>query len=156
MLSFLDFDGVLRRKQSPLYKLDADCVAVFESAVRLLPEAQIVITSSWRDAFSLSQMRALFSPDIAERIVGVTPAEWSHEDQYRHREVLAFLQRNGHSGTNWVAIDDDPLHYPPLTNLIVVDAERGFDSAAAARLASAGREPLNPAGGKGQRRAERT
>ncbi len=156
MLIFLDFDGVLRRKQSPLYRLDGDCLSFFEGAVRLLPDAQIVITSSWREAFSLSQMRQLFSPDIAERIVGVTPIEWSGEDHYRYREVLSFLKRNGHADTAWIAVDDDPSHYPPLRNLIVVDGECGFDSEAAARLASAVREPLNLFGAKGQRRTERT
>jgi HAD domain in Swiss Army Knife RNA repair proteins len=142
MLIFLDFDGVLRPKQSPLYRFDADCLDMFERAVRLLPEAQIVITSSWREAFSLGQMRRLFSPDIAERIVGVTPIEWSHQDHYRYREVLAFLKRNSPAGAAWMALDDDPLHYPPLRNLIVVDGECGFDSDAAARLLTAARELL--------------
>lgn len=143
VLVFLDFDGVLRRKQSPLYRLDVDCLSIFERAMRLLPHAQIVITSSWREAFSLSQMRSLFSPDIAQRIVGVTPIEWSREDHYRYKEVLAFLKENGHGVSNWIAIDDDASHYPPFNNLILVDGERGFDSEAAARLAIAVRESLS-------------
>jgi hypothetical protein len=156
MLVFLDFDAVLRRNQSPLYKLDTDCVAIFESALRSLPDAQIVITSSWRDAFSLSQMRALFSADIAERIVGVTPSEWSHEAHYRHGEVLAFLQQDGYADANWVAVDDDPSHYTPLGNLIVVDAERGFDSEAAKRLANAVRELPSRSASKDHRRTDCT
>ena len=135
MFIFLDFDGVLRRKQSPLYKLEEDCLRTFENGVRFLPNAQIVITSSWREAFSLSQMRRLFSPDIAERIVGVTPTEWGREDQYRYREVLSFLRRNGYSGTHWIAIDDEAFHYPPgFNNLVLVDGSRGFDAAAAERM----------------------
>ena len=103
MLIFLDFDGVLRRKQSPLYRLDADCLGLFEQAVRKLPDAEIVITSTWREAFSLERMRGLFSPDISARIVGATPIDRRREDHYRYREVLAYLKRNGKSGVPWVA-----------------------------------------------------
>lgn len=136
MLIFLDFDGVLRRKQSPLYRLDADCLNAFEQAVRKLPDAEIVITSSWREAFSLERMRGLFSPDIAARIVGVTPIDRRREDHYRYREVLAYMKRNGKSGVPWVALDDESSHYPPFANLILIDGQRGFDSHAAERLAS--------------------
>ncbi|MFZ0335838.1 MAG: HAD domain-containing protein [Candidatus Acidiferrales bacterium] len=136
MLIFLDFDGVLRRKQSPLYRLDADCLGLFEQAVRKLPDAEIVITSTWREAFSLERMRGLFSPDISARIVGATPIDRRREDHYRYREVLAYLKRNGKSGVPWVALDDEPSHYPPFANLILIDGQRGFDSHAAERLAS--------------------
>ena len=61
MFIFLDFDGVLRRKQSPLYKLEEDCLRTFENAVRLLPNAQIVITSSWR----IPGMPRSFAADFA-------------------------------------------------------------------------------------------
>ena len=60
MLVFLDFDGVLRRQQSPLYRLETCCVEPFEAAMRRLPDAEIVITSSWREAFSLKKMKASF------------------------------------------------------------------------------------------------
>ena len=101
----------------------------------MLPNAQIVITSSWREAFSLSQMRRLFSPDIAERLVGVTPTEWSREDQYRYREVLSFLKRNGHISSRWIALDDEAFHYPPgFDNLVLVDGSHGFDAEAAKRM----------------------
>ena len=136
MLIFLDFDGVLRRKHSPLYRLDADCLSAFEQAVRKLPDAEIVITSTWREAFSLERMRGLFSPDISARIVGVTPIARRREDHYRYREVLAYLKRNGKSGVPWVALDDEPSHYPPFANLILIDGQQGFDSHAAERLAS--------------------
>jgi len=135
VLIFLDFDGVLRRKQSPLYRLDVDCLHVFENAVRMLPGAPNVITSSWRCAFSRRGTPRLFSADFSERIVGVTPTEWSREDQYRYREVLSFLKRNGHISSRWIALDDEAFHYPPgFDNLVLVDGSRGFDAEAAERL----------------------
>lgn len=144
MFIFLDFDGVLRRRQSPLYRLDADCLSTFESAVRLLSHAQIVITSSWREAFSLAEMRKLFSPDIAGRIVGVTPLDLHRENHYRYREVLAFLKRNGHSTTSWIAIDDEAFHYPlGLDNLVLVDGSRGFDADAAEPMLIKATNPMS-------------
>ena len=88
MLIFLDFDGVLRRKDAPLYRLESDLMTHFERALRALPGARVVITSSWREAFGLPEMRRLFSPDIAQRIIGVTPVARDREGTYRYREVL--------------------------------------------------------------------
>ena len=53
VLIFLDIDGVLRRKQSSLYRLDAACLRAFEQVIGSLPDLQIVITSSWREVFTL-------------------------------------------------------------------------------------------------------
>lgn len=136
VLIFLDFDGVLRRKHSPLYRFDADCVSYFERAVRSLLGAEIVITSSWREAFSLDQMQGLFSPDIAARIVGVTPVDSRREGHYRYREVLAYLKRSGNAGCEWIALDDDPCLYPHLWNVLLIDGERGFGSETVERLLS--------------------
>jgi hypothetical protein len=138
VLIFLDFDGVLRRKQSPLYRLDADCLATFEESIRALPEAEIVIMSSWREALSLERMRHLFSADIAARIIGVTPIASRPEGHYRYHEVLAYLRKRSEaSGCSWVALDDDPSHYPAIPNLILINGEQGFDDEAARRLALA-------------------
>lgn len=134
MVLFLDFDGVLRRAGSPLYQLDRDCVEAFERAIRELPGVEIVITSSWREGFTLEEMRKHFSGDIAPRIVGVTPmAQDRSRDQYRYREVLAYLRRRA-KPTAWVAIDDDPLHYPEGCNVVLVDPREGFGEQTAASL----------------------
>ena len=101
MLIFLDFDGVLRRKDAPLYKLEREVVSRFEEALRAMPGASVVITSSWREAFSLPEMRRSFSPDIAARIVGVTPIAQSRDGCHRHREVMAYLKRNAMEGSPW-------------------------------------------------------
>ena len=137
MLIFLDFDGVLRRKGSPLYRLEAPLVAQFEKALCAIPGAQVVITSSWREAFSLAEMRKSFSPDIAERIIGATPVSQSRDGFYRHQEVLAYLKRHGLAEREWIAIDDDPEHYPANSPVLLVDPAQGFDSDAAVRLLKA-------------------
>jgi Swiss Army Knife RNA repair-like protein len=131
---FLDLDGVLRRRNAPLYELEADLVARFERAVRQVPDLRIVISSSWRDAYSLAEIREHFAVGIAERIVGVTPSMAMRDDYDRHREVLAYLERHEGEDVRWLAIDDDPENYPPGAPVILVDCEVGFDDAAAAAM----------------------
>jgi hypothetical protein len=132
---FLDIDGVLRRMNSPLYKLDKDCLENFEESVRSHPEVKIVITSSWRLAFSLNEIKKLFSEDISQRIVGMTPISHYLEDYHRYKEVLAYLEENKNGEHRWIAVEDDPEYYPPGCNVLLIDPQRGFDSQAAHQLA---------------------
>ena len=132
---FLDLDGVLRRRTSPLYELDRDLVANLESILRAFTDVQVVITSSWREAFSLAELRKHFAADIAARIVGVTPSSKSREGFYRHREVLAYLKHKGAAADSWLAVDDDREHYPPDAPVLLVDSAVGLDAAMAAELA---------------------
>lgn len=122
MLIFLDFDGVLRRKDSPPGRFEKPLLAAFEEAVRRIPDAQIVITSTWREVVDLSGLRKLFSRDVAEKIVGVTP----FVPGGRYREVQTYLARNEAQDSRWVGVDDDPVSYPPGAPAILVDPTRGF------------------------------
>jgi hypothetical protein len=122
LLIFLDFDGVLRRKEAPLHRFETPLLAVFEEAVRRIPDGEIVITSSWREVIGLAALRRLFSPDVAAKIVGVAP----FGDHGRYGEILAYLKETGAAGVRWVVVDDDPYGYPRDTPLILVDPARGF------------------------------
>jgi hypothetical protein len=133
-LIFLDFDGVLRRVTSNPSSFDDDCLEHFESAVRQCPVSKIVITSTWRLANSLKELRNRFSPDIAARIAGVTPENFDDETFQRHAEVLMFLAEKKLSAMPWFAIDDDPEHYPHDAPLLLTDANKGFDAACNASL----------------------
>ncbi len=134
VLIFLDFDGVLRRNASAPRTFDPDCLACLEAAVRELPRARIVVTSSWRTVETLTEIRARFSPDIALRIVGLAPSALYRDDFPRHREVLAFLRTHGLEAEPWIALDDDPLHYPDSAPVILTNPELGFDEFVARRL----------------------
>jgi hypothetical protein len=125
---FLDIDGVLRRRNAPFYRLEVPLREAFEALVRGLPEAQVVITSSWREGVTLGEIRRHFSPDVGARIVGTTPIAGVHEGHYRHREVLAYLKRHGLQEEVWVALEDDPEHYPASAPVVMVDPDVGFDS----------------------------
>lgn len=134
MLLFLDIDGVLRRMDSPLYELDKDCLHHFEESLRSFPEVKIVITSSWRLAFSLDEMKKLFSEDISRRIIGVTPISNYLDDHHRYKEVLAYLKKIENGKQKWIAVEDDPDYYPPGCNVLLIDPNRGFDGQAARQL----------------------
>ncbi len=134
MLLFLDFDGVLRRADSPKYRFDEDCLEHFQRTVRALDGVEIVVSSSWKDAFSIREIRAHFAPDIAERIIGVTPGSSRMEEYARHREVRAFLRRRSWEHRPWVAIDDKPENYGPGANVVLTDPTKGFDALAAESL----------------------
>ena len=129
-LVFLDFDGVLRRKDATPRCFEKPLLDLFESAVRRIPGAEIVITSSWRDIAGLKELRRLFSPDVAQGIVGVTP----FVPGGRYREILAYRSRAAAEGRPWVAVDDDPVSYPSGIPLILVDPATGFTEKDADRL----------------------
>lgn len=142
MILFLDFDGVLHpdpcRNEDMLF-----CRLLhFESVMRDFPEVDIVITSIWRNTRDLAKLRALFSPDIAKRIVGVTP-DWREVEQLvsvvgpysRQVEIEGWLRQAGREGEPWLALDDRPkLFAPLLPNLICCDPEQGLGHEAIRQL----------------------
>jgi len=131
---FLDFDGVMRRLSSQPFRFDADCRERFENVLREYPHARVVIASIWRLGLSLDALRKMFSPDIAPRIVGVTPEAPGLVDHYRLREVLGYLKRHGASDTPWIIIDDNRAQYPEGVKVIPTEPQKGFDARAAAEL----------------------
>lgn len=118
VLFFLDFDGVLHHF-FPLPGIPEEenthfyYLRWFEGALREVPEAQVVIASTWRNNFTLDQLRAHFAPDLRARIIGTTPNLGSHQDGRRHDEVVAYLRANQLDDVPWVGIDDMDFLYRP-------------------------------------------
>lgn len=139
MLVFLDLDGVLCREGSAPFKLETHLLRRFETMMRLLPGAEIVIASAWRAGFPLAEIRAHFSGDIRPRIVGGTPMLLGDPNHRRHREVLGHVSQHAPDGHAWVAVDDQQENYPVRDNIRIVDPRTGFDIAAAAWLLMMGR-----------------
>lgn len=133
-LVFLDFDGVLRRVTSNPSRFDQDCLENFESALRQCLVSKIVITSTWRLAKSLKELRSQFSPDIAARIIGITPENLDENTYERHTEIILFLKEKKLTALSWVAIDDDPAYFPKGSPVLFTDPHKGFDAECSAQL----------------------
>lgn len=127
MLLFLDFDGVLHPKgagQTHFTRLP-----LLESFLREpeFSQVQLVISSTWRHAYSMPKLRSFFSPDIGPRIIGGTP----HLDEYasdyeRGEEIAAWLEDKPDS--SWVILDDDAEGFAPRIHdrVVLCDGSTGL------------------------------
>ncbi len=141
MILFLDFDGVLHPE--PCYDDGQlfSCLPRLESVLRDFTGVQIVISSTWREKYSLSELKTFFSADIATRIVGVTPV-WQKIPEIvdavgyqRHAEIEGWLRQSGEPWRSWLAIDDKSYLFKPfLKNLIKTNSLIGIDADAENRL----------------------
>lgn len=133
---FLDIDGVLH-PSSAGSRPDLRLLPNFEKFLRRFPNIDVVISSTWRESRSLDQLRALFSPDVAKRIIDVTPVLLDDDLAIRQREIESWLKL--HPGrTRWIAIDDMEDNFDPACkNLFLCDGNRGLDCAAIAGLVDA-------------------
>jgi hypothetical protein len=134
ILVFLDFDGVMHpvgcERSHHFCQRD-----LFEEVIREHPEVRIVISSTWRTAYPMAEIKRFFSPDIADRIIGKTPTHEDDEEHIRYREIRALLQNPKVAGADWIAIDDSELDFPDgCPNLLLCDSNRGFDEESAQAL----------------------
>ncbi len=122
---FLDFDGVLHPNLSApeqrFVRLPMLADALGESDV------QIIVSSSWRFEWSLSQLKALFPESIRMRVVGTTgPAHIGRHARWNEIKTYCSNQRL----TNWRALDDAHFEFPnPCEQLIRCEGSRGIGQA---------------------------
>jgi hypothetical protein len=132
---FLDFDGVSHPE--PCLKSQLFCFMTrIEDVLREHPMIEIVISSSWRDEFSLEQLRDFFASDMRARVVGITPSIKNPSSTWlpgqvpefeREWEIETWMKANRSWDTPWLAIDD--RHYwfrPNSANLLRTNALDGF------------------------------
>ncbi|WP_341678729.1 HAD domain-containing protein [Niveibacterium sp. SC-1] len=134
MILFLDFDGVLHSMQS---------LELFTESHRLGPvlarfrELEIVISSSWREDYSLEQMLGYLPPEVADRVIGVTPVWIARSEPpwpIREAECREWLRRAEFDPDDWVALDDRGDLFSATAPLIKCDPTLGLDEAAVGRL----------------------
>jgi hypothetical protein len=131
-LLFLDIDGVLHPVGAD-YSFSSRFFSHLPRLEELLREfrsVDIVISSDWRLAESIEQLQQYFSDDIRHRIIGATP-QIDPSVVIRHRrqlEIQAWLDGNGRSDAEWVALDDWPSSFDAgLARLVLTDPTRAFD-----------------------------
>lgn len=141
MILFLDFDGVLH--PDPCYDVRKQFCFLnrLENVLLEFPQVRIVISSTWRKERSLEVLRSFFLPEIRQRIVGVTPNWYDHEELFdvigyqRQTEIEAWIRASGEPWLKWVAIDDKGFLFRPfLPNLVLTSSDKGFDKIAEKEL----------------------
>ena len=131
MILFLDFDGVMH----PVNQTDLFCREErLASVLRDFPCVEVVISSSWRETYTLKNMLTFFLTDLQSRIVGVTPVVEIRDavdvSGVRLREINKYLVDTGNRHRRWVALDDAPeLFLPRCAQLVLCDGNHGFGAA---------------------------
>lgn len=129
---FLDFDGVLHgQHDTPLARLP-----LLEQYLAAMPALDVVISSTWREAYPFERLQGIFSAALRQRIIGVTPVlDTRFQTGGRQREIEAFLQAHGWGDVAWVALDDMLSFFDPgCKNLIHVDSRHGLGAAEGQQL----------------------
>lgn len=114
----------------------------FEAIVRAFPMIDLVVSSAWRLKRHLPELQALFSEDVAVRVIGSTPPYAQLENvpdrlvgYEREAECLAWLQQNGRAAQQWLALDDRSWNFRPFNrSVFLLDGNVGLDAAAANAL----------------------
>lgn len=145
MILFLDFDGVLHPQfeGQPVPVDVAFChQSRFETIMRDFPNVEIIISSTWREQFSLDDLRAKFSPDIATRITGTTPrvadALPPRMVMVREWEIVTWLHTHDRQNEPWIAVDDSDWQFQSQRDhLVACKAYLGLDDTAESQLRAA-------------------
>lgn len=130
MYLFTDFDGVLHPEGCSVDLL-FNRLDLLQDWLRARIGVEVVISSSWRTAHPIDELRSFFAEDLQERIVGVTPEymkiDWSQFDgeappprHARHAEILHWLKSRSDPWRPWAALDDQPWLFKPFTRQLVV------------------------------------
>lgn len=117
---FLDFDGVLHSHYGAVESALWFFLPRFESVLRDYPDARIVVSSSWGDDRSIDELRAIFSPDIAPRVVDKvrTNTRRMNPQGARGDACHLFCRRKHLRAGDWIAIDDTPYLFRKAHPLI--------------------------------------
>lgn len=134
-LVFLDFDGVLNSIQSTehlgtRYRFAPASVSALNELLRQ-SQAQVVITSTWRESWTLRENAEFLERDgvVSGRVVGKTPAL----GQERGLEIDAWLRSAPYPVMSFVILDDRDDMAMHRNRLVQVNPQVGLSSEQAER-----------------------
>jgi len=132
---FLDFDGVLNSDQSvqqlgTRYRFSPPSVAALNELLRQT-DARIVITSSWRNNWTLIENASFLKRDgvLPNRVVGKTTTL----EKERGLEIDAWLRSAPYPIISYVILDDRDDMVMHQARLVQVNPQFGLNSAQARR-----------------------
>lgn len=127
---FLDFDGVLTSKEyegqytrtlliSDPSSLDPRRVKTLQMLLDEVKDLKIVISSTWRNAYSLKSLRKILKVKgltAPERVIDVTPY---FPNLLRSEEIQAWLNQHPEV-SNFTIVDDEPASLTKFLNKAVI------------------------------------
>jgi hypothetical protein len=124
-IAFLDFDGVLHPQ--PAFPSEIfGRMPLFEEWLVTRPLLDVVISSSWRMAYDLTELRSFFSEGLRARVVDVTPPGGDTGGGREH-QIWSWLQANARDAT-WVAFDDSVWLFSGTERLVLCDPDYGLQA----------------------------
>lgn len=135
---FLDFDGCTHSEPATHYGVFS-CMTRIEAVLREHVNVEIVISSSWRELFSLDELQDNFARDIFQRVIDVTPVIRRRPPpsvrHVRQAEIEMWLRANRSLNQPWIAIDDSAEWFQAdCRHLLLCDRRTGFTDADALLL----------------------
>lgn len=138
---FLDFDGVLHPEHCHESK-HFSCLPVFESVLSQVPDCKLVIASTWRLRIPVERLREKLGPNVAAKLVGVTPQYCYLRDvpptlvgYEREAECHAWRRANQVLNEPWLAVDDRSWLFRPFCqSLFLTNSRTGLCTTSAERL----------------------
>lgn len=122
---FLDFDGVLHPQLTSISELFGR-LPLFEEWLVARLQVDVVISSSWRMAYDLEELRSFFSESLRSRVVDVTPAG-ADASGAREHQIRSWLQANAH-GAAWIAFDDSAWLFAGTERLVLCSPDLGLQT----------------------------
>lgn len=134
---FLDFDGVLNSDEYEATfirrlliadpdSLDPKCVALIQSLLNVFPNLFIVVSSTWRNHYSLEELKVILQNKglkTVNRLLGVTPYL---PNSPRSEEIKAWLDSHPEI-IQYAIVDDEPNSLQPLKDrLVTTNPESGL------------------------------
>jgi hypothetical protein len=134
MIIFLDFDGVLH--PFPMGPTDSyfSATSPLWNVLDRMPDASVVITTTWRERHSLAELVGLLANNggerFASRFIGVTPI-MENATEYvpgiRQREIESWLVANNAEQVPYIILDDIEEYFDSTCkNLYLVDGVTGL------------------------------
>ena len=131
---FLDFDGVLHPVGVPEGPKCFSEMGTFVRLLELLPEVEVVLSTSWRQSHGLEACFEFFPESIRSRIVDANPYRVEDRDKpdhllsfVREAECYYWMERNRSLGTPWLALDDDAFRFSEdCKNLFLTNPRTGL------------------------------
>ena len=127
---FLDFDGVLHPVGGNASGTPFGRLPLLEAMLRepRCAAVAIVVSSTWREAYSLNRLRSVFAADLRARVIDVTPTLDDYDGPYaRWQEIRAWLALHPEV-ERYAALDDMLSGFPEQwqRNVVFTDGSVGL------------------------------